>query len=200
MAERLKALVSKTSGRKPSQVQILYPPLDNTPEIRYNTVMKDNTLLVGAATIYKQPKRKEDQWFVVKTSEEGDWELPKTVVRRGESSVRSVIRLTQEQGSMRTKVLEEVGRASGAGRVNGKAVNQKYIYYLMHCKDVGEIMGFSEYMWVDHKKALKMLTLKRDQNMLKEAKSILKNYEKVKGKVSNDSYEELIETEEPVVS
>lgn len=136
--------------------------------------MKGDTVLVGAGVIYKRPKGRDPQWFIVKSSEETDWELPKTVVRRGESSVRSIIRLTQEQALMRTKVLEEVGRASGAGRVNGKAVNQKYLYYLMHCKDMGEIMGFHDYKWVDHKVAVKMLPLKRDLNMMKDAKALLK--------------------------
>lgn len=159
--------------------------------------MKDNSVLVGCAVVYKQPKKRSNDtfWFIVKTNDDSDWEIPKTMVRRGESSVRSVIRLTQEQGSMRTKVLEEVGRANSVGRVNGKAVTQKYLYYLMHCKDVGEIMGFSEYQWVEHKKALKMLTLKRDINMLKDAKNLLKQVEKDRGgRISNDSYEEPEET------
>lgn len=160
--------------------------------------MKDNTVLVGCACIYKQPKKKSDDtfWFVVKQNDDSEWELPKTMVRRGESSVRSVIRLTQEQGSMRTKVLEEVGRSSSVTRVNGKAVTQKQIFYLMHCKDVGEIMGFSEYEWVDHKKAMKMIKNKKDLAMLKDAKVLLKQVEKDRGgRISNDSYEEPIEEE-----
>ena len=145
--------------------------------------MKDNTVLVGAGVIYKRPKGKEPQWFLVKNTEDSDWELPKTVVRRGESSVRSIIRLTQEQAMMRTKVLEEVGRASGAGRVNGRAVNQKYLYYLLHCKDIGEILGFSDHKWAEYKSALKLLPLKRDVNMLKTAKEMLKTIDTKREKI-----------------
>ena len=145
--------------------------------------MKDDTVLMGAGVIYKRPKGKEPQWFLVKTSDESEWELPKTLVRRGESSVRSVIRLTQEQAMMRTKILEEVGRASGAGRVNGRAVNQKYLYYLMHCKDIGEILGFHDHKWAEYKTGMKLLTLKRDQNMLKDAKQLLKTIDVKREKI-----------------
>ncbi len=154
--------------------------------------MRNDNVLVGCAVIYQRVKGKEPQWFIVKSSEEGDWELPKTIVRRGESSVRSVIRLTQEQASMRTKILEEVGRASGAARVNGKAVNQKYLYYLMHCKDTGEIMAFTEFKWVDHKAAMKAVPLKRDQNMLKDAKQMLKTIDVKRERREEDEEEAVV--------
>lgn len=158
--------------------------------------MKNDAVMVGAAVVYKRVKGKEPQWFIVKSDEGGEWEIPKTIVRRGESSVRSVIRLTQEQASMRTKVLEEVGRASGAGRVNGKAVNQKYLYYLLHCKDTGEIMAFPDLKWVDYKVAAKLLPLKRDQNMLKDAKEILKTVDVKREKLQDEIDAEALEAQQ----
>ncbi len=158
--------------------------------------MKNDAVMVGAAVVYKRVKGKEPQWFIVKSDEGGEWEIPKTIVRRGESSVRSVIRLTQEQASMRTKVLEEVGRASGAGRVNGKAVNQKYLYYLLHCKDTGEIMAFPDFKWVDYKVAAKLLPLKRDQNMLKDAKEILKTVDVKREKLQDEIDAEALEAQQ----
>lgn len=158
--------------------------------------MKDDNVMIGCAVVFRHPKGRDVQWFIVKMAEDTGWEIPKTLVRRGESSVRSVIRLTQEQGSMATKVLEEIGRASGAGRLSGRVVNQKYIYYLMSFKDGGEILGFHEYKWVDYKTMVKLLPVKRDQNMMADAKVLLKEVEKRKPKKGEEEIDDDLALEE----
>ena len=88
--------------------------------------------------------RGKTSWFLVKQTDESEWELPKTIVRRGESSVRSVIRLMGEQAMVTAKVLEETGRTASVIKLNGKPVGQRIIYYLMAFKDASEILAFPD--------------------------------------------------------
>ena len=115
---------------------------------------------------------------MVVTNPEGEWEIPKVTVRRGESSVRAAIRMTGEVAGMNTKVLEEVGRYSTVVLVNSKAVNQRTYYYLMILKSAGEVLGFAKYQWLDPKKAQKAISLKREKEMVKAAEEMIKKWEK----------------------
>jgi hypothetical protein len=117
--------------------------------------------------------------LVVKNKEDGDWEIPKVTVRKGESSVRSVIRLTGEQGGISARVLEEVGRSSGTTVINGKAIPQKHYYYLMMQKGgSSELIGFSSFKWMQYSDATKKLVLKKEKEILKDAVGVLKEWEK----------------------
>lgn len=143
--------------------------------------MKQKLILVGAAIVYKKVKDKP-VWFLVKQKEDSDWEIPKTSARRGESSVRSVIRMMGEQAAMNVKVLEEVGRAGGAALVGGQTIPERKIFYLMYCKEAKEILAFVDFIWLDYAKAVRKLKTKKEQSMLKAAKDLLKEIEKKKKK------------------
>ncbi len=145
--------------------------------------MKQKTILVGVAVVYKKVKGKP-AWFLVKPKEDSDWELPKTNARRGESSVRSAIRMMGEQAAMNVKVLEEVGRAAGTAVVGGKPLPQKTIYYLILFKEANEVLGFVDYLWLDYTKAVRKFKNKKDLAMLKIARDLLKSLEKTRGKIS----------------
>ncbi len=80
---------------------------------------------------------------------------------------------------MSTRVLEEAGRGSGSALINGRSIPQKYYYYLMIYKAGGEIFGFSEYKWADYSKARDMLFLKREKDVMKNAKEVLKQWEQL---------------------
>jgi ADP-ribose pyrophosphatase YjhB (NUDIX family) len=161
--------------------------------------MKNKTILISVAVVYKYPtnhgtKKEKPVWFIIGGSTEGQWELPKTTVRRGESSVRAVIRQMGEQGGMRTKVLEEVGRSAGSTTVNGRIVAQKYLYYLMVCKGDSEVLGFSQSAWLDYEKAYKRLSSKKDRAMLAKARDMAKDIQKQK-----NGREEFVDEEEEVI-
>jgi len=138
--------------------------------------MKDE-VTAAAAIVYKLTKDKI-LWFLVKESDDNGWEIPRTNARRGESSVRAVIRMMAEQGGMEAKVLEEAGRAGGAVKVKERLMTQRTYYYLMVAKDGGEILGFNETGWFDYSQATRKLASKREQLMLKEANKILKDLQK----------------------
>ncbi len=62
--------------------------------------------------------------------------------------------------------------------MNGKTVTQKYYYYLMLQRSAGELIGFEEFKWVDYSQAVKRVELKREKDILKNAKEVLKTWEK----------------------
>ncbi|HWA52323.1 MAG TPA: hypothetical protein VG895_04695 [Patescibacteria group bacterium] len=141
--------------------------------------MKQKLILVGGAVVYKKVKDKP-VWFVVKQKEDGDWEIPKTNARRGESSVRAVIRMMGEQAAMNVKVQEEVGRVNGAALVGGNTIPQRTLYYLMICKEAKEVLAFLDFEWLDYTKAAKKIKNKKDLAMLKSARDLLKELDKKK--------------------
>ena len=135
-------------------------------------------ITIGGAIVFRDNRGKR-QFLLVKTKEEGDWEIPKVIVRKGESSVRSVIRLTGEQGGMTTRVLEEAGRATGTTILNNKSLPQKYYYYLMLQKGgSSELIGFAEFKWLEYGEAVKRVPLKREKDMFRLGREVLKQWEK----------------------
>ncbi len=138
--------------------------------------MKNNQISISGGIIFKDSRGK--RYFFLIKSKEGEWEFPKVVVRKGESSVRAIIRSTTEQGGMTTRILEEAGRTNGIATVNGQNVSQKYYYYLMLYRSSGEIIGFEKFQWAEFGKASRELSLKREKDMLRSGKEVLKEWEK----------------------
>ena len=144
--------------------------------------MTKKEILVSGSCIFKNYAGKT-LWFLTRNDAKSELELPKTSVRRGESSVRTVISVAAERGGMKVKVLEEVGRTGGATIISGKTVSQKTIFYLMALKGMeGEAIGYFEEAWLDYSKATKKLRSKRDQNILRSANQLLKRLTKEKPK------------------
>lgn len=134
-------------------------------------------ILIGGAIIFKD-NRKKRQFLLVKTKEDGGWELPKVTVRRGESSVRAVIRLTGEQGGITARVIEEAGRCTGSSVINGNLIAQKFYYYLMIQKGgPSDLMGFDDFKWLEATDVNKKLESKREKDMFKSAREVLKEWE-----------------------
>lgn len=139
-------------------------------------------VLIGSAVVVRDQKGK-DEWFLVKQTKDGEWEMPKTVVRKGESSVRAVLRIMGEKAAMTTRILEEAGRAGGATTIGEKTVPQRQIYYLMLFKSTsGEPIGFEDFVWSDYAAAGKKLTSKREFSMLTQAREVYKEWKKLREK------------------
>jgi len=119
---------------------------------------------IGGAILLRDHRGKR-QYLVVK-GKEGVWEVPKVIVRKGESSVRAVIRMVGEQVGISARVLEEAGRISSLTVVNGKSVPQKLYYYLMMQRSKGgEILGFSDFLWLENDKAYKKIESKKEKEI-----------------------------------
>jgi len=136
-------------------------------------------LTISGAIVYKDYGGKR-KFLIVKQNEDSEWEIPKVTVRRGESSVRAALRMTGEIAGMSTTVLEEAGRSSGATVVNGKSMPVKYYYYLLVQRAGGEMFGFARFEWLEFGGALKKISLKKEKEMLKSAKVVLKDWEKAR--------------------
>ncbi|KKQ37293.1 MAG: hypothetical protein US53_C0022G0008 [Candidatus Woesebacteria bacterium GW2011_GWA1_37_7] len=142
--------------------------------------MDKNTVLVAGAIVFREVSNKP-LWLVVKQGEDEGWEFPKTIVRKGESSVRTVLRLMGEKASISARVLEEAGRAGGVTTINSKTLPQRHIFYLMVAKaSSGKPIGFSDSSWIEYQKAVKKLASKREMTMLKQAKDEYKKWKKFK--------------------
>ena len=139
---------------------------------------KNQQILIGGAIVFRDNRGKK-QFLLVKQKEGDGWEIPKVIVRKGESSARAVIRLISEQGGMTARILEEAARLNGTLIINGKPVPQKYYYYLMLQKGAsGEVIGFNDFKWVDFDNAVKTISLKKEQDVMKNALDVLKEWEK----------------------
>ncbi len=153
-------------------------------------------VLIGGAILYRDNKNKK-QYLIVKNKEGDGWEFPKVTVRKGESSVRAVIRVIGEQMGISPRVLEEVGRSTATVNLNGKSVSQKYYYYLVMQRSAnGEILGFNDFTWLDYSQVSKKLSLKRDKDMFRDTKAVLKEWEKTKKHRIEQEEEELLLQEE----
>jgi hypothetical protein len=140
--------------------------------------MKTNLVLVSGEVVYKRLRNGKQHWLLIKVSEDSEWEIPKVVVRKGESSVRAAIRYMAESGEINAKVLEEVGRMGGSTLVGGSVVPRRYIFYLMAEKSSGEPLGFFKIAWQDYGKTLRMLSSKKEKEMLRAANKLLKEWRK----------------------
>ena len=153
--------------------------------------MDNSVVLISCAVLFKTVRGK-DVWFLVRQSEEGKFEIAKTVARKGESSVRASLRMIGEQGGITGKVLEEAGRAGGVTSVNNKVLPQRHIYYLMSLVDEeGEAIGFEEFVWLEYSAAIRKLSSKRERAMLKQARKELAAWRKRNPELNDDGTEKV---------
>jgi ADP-ribose pyrophosphatase YjhB (NUDIX family) len=142
------------------------------------SVLDKNMVIISSAVLFKKLRGNKKKWFLVKNSEEENWEFPNTIVRKGESSARAALRIMGEKGGMSVQVLEEAGRAGGATTLKDKTCPLRHIYYLLREKsDSGEPIGFGEVEWFTYANAIRKVS-KREQQMLRQAREELKSWEK----------------------
>jgi len=136
-----------------------------------------NLVLISGAVVFKEGRGKT-KWLITK-QEGDDWEIPQVFVKKGESSVRAGLRMMGEQGGMTTQVLEEVGRAGGVTKVSGKTLPKRHLYYLMiFLSGAEEAIGFKEEKWLEYAKAVRKLSSKQEQSMLREARKKYRKWKK----------------------
>jgi len=149
--------------------------------------MKGNEIINSVAVVYKKAANGRTYWFLAKDSQEGDWEFPKIVARKAESSVRGAIRLMAEKGGITAKVLEEAGRFRKTTTVNGKTIKKIYLFYLMKMQASSESIGFVETNWVEHSTALKRIKDKKEKEILKNAKVELATWRKKRAEIRKNN-------------
>jgi hypothetical protein len=150
--------------------------------------MQNNQVIIAGTALCKKRSNGKYVWLAIKTVDGKSWELPKTTVRKGESSVRAVIRMMGEMGGMNARVIEESGRFMGTMVVNNKTVPKRLLYYVMIQKSAGEMIGFKDFKWYDYKDIVRKLDAKREIDVVKKGKVQLKTWvdDKVKRKQEED--------------
>lgn len=125
-------------------------------------------------------RRGKIEWFLARAKDK-KWELPKELVRRGESSVGAAIRFLGEELGIRARVLEEAGRT--ISKANGsKDTSQKLIFYLMSLTD-GDFQKsrkVEEARWLPFAAATRNLALERERKVLRQANNVFKAWEKAR--------------------
>lgn len=136
------------------------------------TVFRPDKLVAGAVA-YRENKGAVE-WYLMKNAKD-QLELPKTDVRRGESSVSAVLRFAKETAGLRPTVLDEAGRLTVSSTKNGEEIDEKLIFYLIQNK--GQEAGFSKFgTWLKYPNARKKLSLVREQKMLSQANDAVKQW------------------------
>lgn len=139
--------------------------------------------LITGLTAYRIINTKTE-WLVTKTDKDSEWELPKSLVRRGESSVSALIRAMQDDMGLKGRIIEEAGRNSLVKKVDGEQVNEKHLYYVARTSVADETNGkFAEKKWTQFSRAQKLLGSVREQKILQLAQEVLKECRKENKKI-----------------
>jgi len=135
-----------------------------------------NSVLVSAGILFKEVPGGQ-RFFVIEDPDSDKWEFVKLLVRKGESSVRAIIRTLGEKGGMTVRVLEEAGRYKTIASSNNKPVSHNNIYYLVLLKSNSKgAAAFGNFLWLDYPKAMRKLSSKKEAAMLKNARDIIKEW------------------------
>ena len=147
--------------------------------------------ITGAVTY--RDKKGTPEWYIIKSRANNQWELPKSDVRGGESSVSAILRYMKETLGIKASVLEEAARAKLTVTQNGASAEQNLYFYIMKqgksapdelpIKLAIEIEG----EWVNYSTAKRKLSLVREQKALTQANDYLKQWQKAKNKKQRKS-------------
>lgn len=135
----------------------------------------DDEILVAGSAVCKQRAGKT-YWLLVRPGKEDSLQLPKVIVRRGESSVRAAIRSVSEMAGIRGKVLEEAGRTTVFSTRDGKSLFRRIIYYLMQQRGKDENAPTARVFWSEFIRARSKLS-SLEQRILAQARTTLTEWQ-----------------------
>lgn len=140
--------------------------------------MAEEQVLIGGALMFRERGGKT-AWLVVKPEEDDEWQLPKGLVYREESSVRAVIRTLGKLVGLRSAVLEEVGRVNSTTTSKGSPLVRRIIYYLVQLKGKLEVDGvLVKLQWLEFASAKSKLGTQAEKKMLIQARNVLSQWRK----------------------
>lgn len=142
---------------------------------------------ITGAVAYRE-KKNSPEWYIVKKKDSNNWELPKSDVRGGESSVSAIIRYMNESLGIKAQVLEEASRTKLTVNLNGAPTEQNLYYYIMRQgKSIPDefpikLLISVEGEWVSFAIAKRRIELVREQKALIGANDYFKECQKAKNK------------------
>lgn len=140
--------------------------------------MAEEQVLIGGALMFRERGGKTS-WLVVKPEADDEWQLPKGLVYREESSVRAVIRTLGKLAGLRSAVLEEVGRVSSTTTSKGNPLSRRIIYYLVQLRGKLEVDDIPvKRQWLEFASAKSRLGTQAEKKMLIQARGVLSQWRK----------------------
>ncbi|MBI4059117.1 NUDIX domain-containing protein [Candidatus Microgenomates bacterium] len=140
-------------------------------------------IFVSGALVFK-PRGKKTLWLVVKPSHEDAWQLPKGVVRPGESSVRAAMRTVSKLTGLRANVVEEISRINTTTTRNSAPIPRRTLYYLMEGKEKDievEVTPNVRLEWKEFPTAKSRLATLTEKKILSQGRSVLASWYKRDG-------------------
>lgn len=119
-----------------------------------------------------QPKATKDEPW-----RKGRWQFPKGWIDVGETSQEAALRETEEEGGVKTEIIQKIGGITIFFYDEEKQkVVKKVVFYLMRwLKDIKEGPGWEteKVLWLSYEKAKEKLTFKSEKEILEKAQKIL---------------------------
>lgn len=100
------------------------------------------------------------------------WGFPKGHIELGESSKEAAVREIEEETKIRTEIITKLGESQYVFTRSGEKVVKHVVYYLLRYisgEELAQELEVLEVKWFDPEEAKKILTFKKDQDMLKLA-------------------------------
>jgi hypothetical protein len=146
--------------------------------------------IIAGAVAFREHKG-ATEWFVIKSNDKETWELPKSDVKSGESSVSAILRYMKDSLGMKATVLEEAGRATATANHGGSSIEQRLVFYIIRqggkasAEELATVPRSTVRVngqWVAYPAVKKKLNLIREQKMVVQANDYLKECKKEKTK------------------
>jgi bis(5'-nucleosidyl)-tetraphosphatase len=127
--------------------------------------------------LFRQAKKRE---YLLLLYEEGHWDFPKGHIEKGETEQETAIReLKEETGITLSGFVEGFSEELHYFYTrNHNTVSKKVVFFLGQTKQKGVTLSFEHtaYKWLAYEEALKKLTYKNAQEILKKSEAFLKNH------------------------
>ena len=134
----------------------------------------------SAGGVASRPGEKGLEVAIIKTSEEGRWQLPKGIVDPGETPDQAALREVREEAGITCELIEPIDTIEYwfVGSYDGpkKRYHKKVSFFLMKYLS-GDVADHdhevSEARWVSFDDALKMLVFKNERDVVEKARTLI---------------------------
>lgn len=117
---------------------------------------------------------------IIKTFEEGRWQLPKGIVDPGETAEQAALREVREEAGITCELIEPIDTIEYwfVGSYDGpkKRYHKKVSFFLMNYRS-GDVADHdhevSEARWVSFDDALKMLVFKNEKDVVEKTRTLI---------------------------
>ncbi len=116
------------------------------------------------------------KWLIIKPAGRDEWRLPKGLIEKNETSVRTAIREVQEEGGVLANIREKVGTISYFYTQDGEKILKEVIFFLMEAMagDTEEHDNeVEEAVFLPFDEAYSRLTYDTEKEIFAQAKAML---------------------------